>query len=375
MNRFHKTLLGATLLGLGLAISATAAPAAPPIWAAGLDNGLQVGAADDSWFFQSQLVVQTRFAAAQKPGSQALQDGFLVRMVRPQLRGHLVQKWIKWFVQPELAGTTPRLLDLEVTAQPWPGLGVKVGQFVTPFSRAFLTPVPRLQFPDFSIANDKFRADRDTGLQLQGDLGRGLLGWQLGVFNGNGIDKGGNDDNRLAAVGRIAVQPLGPMELDEVPELAADLPLRLSVGLSGWRGELPHLLAPVGAAAPVQQGFDQATTLCADAMLAQGAWHLQIQGYGRTTDPASGKAVSSGGADAQAGLLLLQRKLEVGARVAAVVPDLAAQDRSLVVEGQLVGYAWGHHAKAWLRGAWQQDHSAAGDKNGWSITLQQQVHL
>lgn len=372
MPRLSKWLAAMSLL---VPLAGKAAPGSPPNWHAGLDGGLQVKAADDSWSMQSQLLIQSRFSALQKPGSQALQDGFLVRMVRPQLRGHLIQSWLKWFVQPELAGTAPRLLDLELTAQPWPELGIKVGQFVTPFSRAFLTPVPRLQFPDFSMANDRFRSDRDTGLQLQGGLGHGWLGWQLGVFNGNGIGKGGNDDNRLAVIGRVSVQPLGPLELDEVPELAADLPMRLSIGVSGWRGELPHLLAPVGTAAPQQQGFDQANTLCADAMVAQGAWHLQVQGYGRTTDPVSGKAISSGGADAQAGLLLLQRKLELGARVAAVLPDLAGQDRSLVVEGQLVGYAWGHHAKAWLRGAWQQEHSAAGDKTGWSVTLQQQVHL
>lgn len=65
-------------------------------------------------------------------------------------------------------GASPRLLDLELTAQPVAEVGLRVGQVLTPFSRTFYTPVPKLLFPDFSLANDAFRADRDTGVMAFG---------------------------------------------------------------------------------------------------------------------------------------------------------------------------------------------------------------
>lgn len=310
-----------------------------------------------------------RAAAGLRDGQ--LQDGFAVRMARPQLRGQVLWPWLTYFVQPELAGPSPRLLDAQLVAQPWQALGLTAGQFVTPFSRSFLTPVPRLLFPDFSVANDAFRADRDTGVQLQGAVWAERIGYAAGVFNGNGIDKvgvsalsGANDDNKLAVVARVHVDPLGPVALDEAPCLGGRCDLRLSLG-AGVVQRQSTQAATATLAAVRKRGTDVGV----DAALYWQRLHLQAEWYERWQTEGSAAAARSRGGYAQAGLMLVPDRLGIAARYSLVQPNLAGRAQDLqVTELQLVGYALGHRAKGLLRAAHRTEPSASED--AWTLQLQ-----
>lgn len=304
----------------------------------------------------------------------ALQDGFQVRMARPQLRGQLLRPWLTFFVQPELAGANPRLLDAQLVAQPIPEVGVTIGQFLTPFSRTFLTPVPKLLFPDFSVANDFFRADRDTGVQVQGTFAGERVGYAAGVFNGNGIDKtgisavsGGNDDNRLAAIGRVHVDPLGAIPLDEAPCQDGRCPLRVSLGAGFVRSETT--VAATGTTPVVRKG---GTDLGLDAVVIWQRLHLQTEWYERWVNSGPQAGQHARGGYAHLGLTVVPQRLGVAARYSLVRADdrTTKQDVS-VAEVQLVGYALGHRAKGWLRAAHRTDASHKDD----ALTLQLQWAL
>ena len=156
--------------------------ASGPMFFASLDRGLGVSTADSS--FSAELHFFTQIRLDQVIADTVRAPEFRVAMARPVLRGKLLRPWIQYFIQPELAGRSTTLLDAEITIQPHPAIGVRVGQFLTPFSREFLVPPFRLLFPDFAPSNGFFRDNRDLGAMVLGMPADGHLEYYAGVFNG-----------------------------------------------------------------------------------------------------------------------------------------------------------------------------------------------
>ncbi|UJR83448.1 porin [Sandaracinus amylolyticus] len=317
------------------------------------DEGAFVRNADRSFSLQIGLLVQMRYQLSSTP-DPARESEFIVRMVRPQLRGTVLAPWIRYFVQPELAGQSARLLDLQIDIQPHEAIGLRAGQFLTPFSRTFTTPVPRLLFPDFSIANDAFRADRDTGAMLFGTPFEGLLEYYVGIFNGNRIDQGGNDDDQMLYMARLVASPLGRVALDETPALAAHVPFRISFGVNGYLGEITRTEARVdattGLPATATLGIEHQRTLGADVALQWETLALQAELYYRDATLVDGTTRDAIGGYAHLAWMFFRPYLEVAARVSVVDPDLASGgDVQRVIEGLINFYALGNHLKLQLR--------------------------
>jgi hypothetical protein len=278
-------------------------------------------------------------------------SNFNVRIVRPYLQGNILRPWIRYLIQPELANT-PHLLDLQVDVQPIEALGLRVGQFRTPFSRTFLAPIALLQFFDFSFANTFFRGDRDTGAMLFGSPLDGRIEYFAGVFNGNGVDRGGNDNADMMWVARLAVSPLGAVAYDETPALQARNPPRFSVGVNGYVNRRAVTSQVIDAETQMlvtrNDGTQQLLTGGVDVAVRAGPWALQAEGYYRRTWPPSGTAFNAWGGYAQTSVLFLQW-LELAERVSLLAPD--TRQRNLAVGGdtQLNFYVLGNHLKAALR--------------------------
>lgn len=365
-------------LVIGCAQLAAAAPASPPptppspALHASLDDGLSVSTADGSFSVRLGLLVQARYELRRTPSIDT--QGFDVRVVRPQLRGTIGRPWLRFFVQPELADTQ-RLLDLQLDAQPTPLFGVRVGQFLTPFSRAFNTPVPLLQFPDFSVVNTAFRADRDTGVMLHGEPFGGRAEWNLGVFNGNGLDRGGNDRFDLRWMARLAWNPLGAVSYNETPALNGPTPWRVGVGVNAYTDTTTVTIPPGSGQSASRMGDQHQDVVGADVAVRGGPWTLQAEGYHRWQRRADGTRVGSWGAYAQSGLML-GRHFEVAARGNVMQPDDQGSATMLSGEAMLTAYARGNHLKFNLRGTLNHsDALIAGVVPGWSglVTLQTQV--
>ncbi|AKF04038.1 porin [Sandaracinus amylolyticus] len=317
------------------------------------DEGAFVRNADRSFSLQIGLLVQVRYQLSSTP-DPARESEFIVRMVRPQLRGTVLAPWIRYVVQAELAGTGARLLDLQIDVQPHEAIGLRVGQFLTPFSRTFTTPVPRLLFPDFSIANDAFRADRDTGAMIFGTPFDGLFEYDVGVFNGNRIDQGGNDDDEMLYMARLVASPLGRVALDETPALAAHVPFRVSIGVNGYLGEItrtePRVDATTGLPTTATLGIEHQRTLGADVAAQWETLAFQAEIYYRDATLVDGTTRDAIGGYAHLAWMFFRPYLDVAARVSVVDPDLAtAGDVLRVVEGLIDFYALGNHLKLQLR--------------------------
>ncbi len=169
-------------------------------------------------------------------------NGFNIRLVRLSLDGRAHDDFY-WKVQMQISGNTYdpdkaktdiRLVDIFGEWQKYEFLRVKAGQFKRPFT--FENPMHPITQGFMSYAQNVTALSgfsdrtgehgcngRDIGLQIQGDFlkvgERNLLHYQVGVFNGEGINQK-DKDNRKDIIGGIWVMPIEG----------------LRIGAFGWTG-------------------------------------------------------------------------------------------------------------------------------------------
>ena len=163
-------------------------------------------------------------------------NGFNLRLVRMALEGRAHEDFY-WKVQmqingntydPDKSSTDIRLVDLFGEWQKYEFFKVKAGQFKRPFT--FENPMhPITQgFMSYSQNVSKLAGfsdrcggnasnGRDIGVQIQGDFlknaeGRNLLHYQVGAFNGEGINQK-DKDNRKDIIGGMWVMPVKGMRI------------------------------------------------------------------------------------------------------------------------------------------------------------------
>ncbi|MCF0199557.1 MAG: hypothetical protein HUK02_09585, partial [Bacteroidaceae bacterium] len=174
-------------------------------------------------------------------------DGFYARNLRLYVDGTVLRDF-KYRMQVEMTGDgssaakTPHIKDFFVAWSHWKELEVKVGQFKRGFT--FENPYNpwEVGVADYSQLVKKLAGmgdhcggeatndgGRDLGLQLQGDVlpvgkdKRRLFHYQVGVFNGQGINHG--DANHQKDV-------MGTLQLQPVKDLY--------VGVFGWKGNMTY---------------------------------------------------------------------------------------------------------------------------------------
>ena len=164
---------------------------------------------------------------------------FNLRLLRVSLDGKISD--FAWKVQAQLNGNTstqgasPRVVDLWGEWQKYDFLRVKVGQFkrsftlenpMNPINQGFFNYAQAIsKLSGMSDRTGEHASNgRDIGIQLQGDFlknsnGRNLLHYQIGVFNGEGINRK-DADNRKDIIGGVWVMPVKGMR----------------IGVFGWTG-------------------------------------------------------------------------------------------------------------------------------------------
>ena len=167
-------------------------------------------------------------------------NSFNLRMIRMSLSGRILGDFA-YLLQGQVNGNTstlgesPRMVDVYIEWQKLPFLKIKAGQFKRPFT--FENPMNPIDqgFMGYSQNVSKLAGfndrvgehssnGRDIGVQVQGDLiktasGRPLFHYQVGVFNGQGINTK-DVDNRKDVIGGAWVMPVEG----------------LRIGAFGWTG-------------------------------------------------------------------------------------------------------------------------------------------
>ncbi|MBQ2784417.1 MAG: porin [Alistipes sp.] len=147
---------------------------------------------------------------------------FYLRRARVSLTGDFAQEKFDYRLQVDMAGS-PKICDLYFRYKPLNELNVQLGQYKLPFSlENELYGPTKFEFIEYSylttylVRNDgKFdgikATGRDMGLQLYGGFiernGYSIINYNLGVFNGSGINN--KDNNRSKdVVARLIIKPI-----------------------------------------------------------------------------------------------------------------------------------------------------------------------
>ena len=207
-----------------------------------LAQSITVGAQEKkSWISNVKLsgygMVQYQYngnesTAADEHGTNK-SNSFNLRLARFTLDGRILEDFY-WKAQVQFNGNTstlgssPRVVDLFAEWQKLDFFKIKVGQFKRPFT--FENPMHPIDqgFMSYSqnisaLAGFSDRAGahasngRDIGIQLQGDFlknknGRDLLHYQVGVFNGQGINVS-DVDQQKDLIGGMWFMPIKGMRI------------------------------------------------------------------------------------------------------------------------------------------------------------------
>lgn len=160
-------------------------------------------------------------------------NSFNLRLARVSLDGRILDDWY-WKAQLQVNGNTstlgasPRVVDLFAEWQKYDYFRVKLGQFKNPFT--FDNPIHPIDQGFMSVAQSVLKLasfsdragahpsnGRDIGIQVQGDFlknnaGRNLVHYQVGVFNGQGINTK-DVDQQKNIIGGVWVMPVNGLRL------------------------------------------------------------------------------------------------------------------------------------------------------------------
>lgn len=254
-------------------LEAAQTPVAASPLAEGLDaefgKGITLRSDDGDFSLTIRGRIQARAQLLHTPGDELVDDetdvGFLIRRMRLVFLGHLGSPSFQFYIQlgmapGDLENPPIPVRDAVITWLPTPAFGVRVGQMKVPFNRERVISSSALQLVDRSIVNAELNLDRDIGVQLfHNDLFGlgGHLGFQLGVFGGDGRNRL-NEDAGLLYVARVQVQPTGRFDdaYSEADLLRTPTP-RLSFGAGfAYNQDTHRRRGTHGSFFQLDEGFD-----------------------------------------------------------------------------------------------------------------------
>ncbi len=230
-----------------------------------------------------------QYQGSDKEGAK--ENAFNLRLLRLSLEGRIQQDWY-WKMQLQINGNisslnaSPRIVDAFAEWQKYKFFMVKAGQFKRPFTfenpmhpitqgfMSYSQPVSKLS--GFSDRTGEHSCNgRDIGLQIQGDFlpnasGRNLLHYQVGVFNGEGINQK-DKDNKKDIIGGVWVMPIPG----------------LRIGAFGWTGTRYMTTTQTGVGTKTESVRKNRYALSAE--YAQNDWtfrseYIHSQGYAADKD-------------------------------------------------------------------------------------------
>lgn len=164
-----------------------------------------------------------------------------VKTIRLWIMGHVLSKNLQYGIQlafgaADLAESPSPVLDAYVDYLRLRDLHIRIGQYFVPLDRARTTFEYALQLPDRGGMVNELALDRDVGITLSSqDLfgSRGILGYSLGIYGGEGKNHLGGAGVGFLYVGRITITPWGPFDDFLEGDVQRIKKPRLAIGVGG----------------------------------------------------------------------------------------------------------------------------------------------
>ena len=347
----------ATILVVGV-VATTAAQAPPPpppdTTVDASRGGLTVSSGVNSLTIGARM--QFRWTLDDREGASAdtigsglgAEDGAFSQFDIPRMRvsftGGAFRHWLRYAFQFDFSRTggegASKIKDAVIEIRPTGrAYRIQAGQFKVPFGLQQLTSSGRLQFVDRAITDAKFNPSRDMGVMLSGAMAAGKVGYDAGLFNGSGESVRQNTLSPLWAA-RLYAQPLGAYALSEGAADATAPRLHLGVGARTGKQIRGRTTTGIVQDADNQTAMNVELAFKSSRLFATGEYFWMTD---RQRNPLEGEDIDSRGFHAQAGVMLLPRRLEAGLLAARITPETRLDDAEVSEIRAVVGYYWQGH--------------------------------
>ncbi|HEY3198251.1 MAG TPA: porin [Nitrospirales bacterium] len=308
-----------------------------------------------------------------------------VRRVRLVFEGFAFSPDITYFVQfrndtngsttqPSTSRSTTQLYDAYVALGQLSWANLKVGQYRTHFGRQEFVSSALLQFVDRGFVAEAFVPNgidrRDQGITVFSDPAKHRFNYNMGVFNGVGINltrlglNSPSNANELMYVGRVTADvlgkpgyPEGDLAFSATPQFGVGASYGYNAGLQtnttgiGSNNQVSTAIASLGNGRLLNQGVVNLGTSGIEAVFKYKGLSLQAEGFVRNVDTRdhSKRIGNATGYYVQGGYFLVPRAIEVVGRYSYMDPDsMRTQDTITSAVGGLNWYLSGHEHKLQL---------------------------
>jgi hypothetical protein len=187
----------------------------------------------DNAYLEMSNRIQVRYTFADPSSNIALTPGtaapgdplgsFRIRRAKMKLEGWMIKSWLTYETQLNWPGLSTANLaafvedaafDIDFTK----GRGLfrlHVGQFKPPYGAQEMTSSGSQQFVDRALVSNVFFRGRETGIAAWGASSNNKFEWRVGMFNGNGLTRSANDNNKYQYNARLMWQPNGSQVLNQ----------------------------------------------------------------------------------------------------------------------------------------------------------------
>lgn len=346
-------------------------------------KGFHLGTKDERFTMRIHGRVQVRYDIDHPGNGGNTHQTLQIRRARVVFGGNVFSKYVHYYIQlgfsprdqlagiPNDNGTIRRtpLRDARLEFDRPRDFTLWAGQMKVPFSRQRVVSSSSLNLVDRSIANDEFQLDRDVGLQvLSKDVGGlGWLGYNAGVFLGEGRNVYDQSDFGMLYVARVEMTPLGKFEDYSEGDLDRNEKPKLAIGGAYAFQNKSHYTNGTWGDPPADRGTSDVHNATADVILKWKGLSVQSAFHWRqSTNRRNGGAVDAEtmmpiatalprdgvGWFAQVGWLVPKIPLEIVGRYG-FVRNIRGADRSAIVWRDEVGgglnyYIYGHWLKLQL---------------------------
>jgi phosphate-selective porin OprO/OprP len=290
------------------------------------------------------------------PGKGVQRPSFRIRRAKFKLEGWILKSWLTYETQMNFAalngsnlGAVVEDAAFDVDFTQGKGLfRVHAGQFKPPWGAQEMTSSGSQMFVDRALVSNSFFRGRETGVALWGATRNNKLEWRIGAFNGNGMTRVTNDNDKLQYNARLMWQPNGSQVLNQRAWIT---------GALYSESDFESTVVPIYALAinwESQNNF--ASTTGNDqkwnAYSVDGIYKFKgfsANGMYSLADrrPETGAKFNAAGGFIQAGQLFSRRRYEVALRYGQFDPtDLTARNNTREVRGAF-NYYYARHGLKW----------------------------
>jgi len=278
-------------------------------WKVNWNHGTTVESPNGKFKLKLTNRIQFRFTQEDPEAGNSM-GSFRIRRFKFKLAGTALEN-VKFQFQANFAGD-PELEDawIQYTKNHW--IQPRVGQMKVAFGRQNLTSSGKQQFVDRTLVVREFEARRDQGITVIGHNKSKTFEYNVGIYNGNGVNNSANDDNEFMYTTRVVYTPFGEYKLAEgsldYPETS-----KLAIGIKALMNNFETPMS----------GEDDISVYAVEAAYKIRGFSFVTEYAQRTDDIALTGELDSDAYYAQAGYLFPNKKLELALRIAEISPDTA----------------------------------------------------